>query len=60
MKKLLLLAWIIALTASVYGQEHDLVTNVPTLKKRELKEVAKAIGLNYKLPENILQLVNFL
>lgn len=51
MKKLLLLACIIVLTASVYGQEHDLVTDVPSLTKRNLKEVTKAIGLNYKLPE---------
>lgn len=51
MKKRLLLACIIALTVSVYGQEHDLVTDVPSLTNRDLKEITKAIGLNYKLPE---------
>ena len=54
MKKLILLAWIITLSISVYGQKHDTATDEYVQKNGELDKVSKAIGLNYKLPKEYI------
>ncbi|RHJ76820.1 hypothetical protein [Parabacteroides sp. AM08-6] len=59
MKKLILLAWIITLSISVYGQALDTITDRATNDKGKLDRVTKSIGLNYKLPKEYVATEEF-
>ena len=54
MKKFLLLASIILLSISAYGQDYDAVTDMPAYMDGEMDRATKAIGLNYKLPKEYI------